>query len=44
MDGQDTEALPSDQPDDVSREFGGRVRLLRERAGLTLEQFSRQSG
>lgn len=35
---------PSDQRDEASHEFGGRVRGLRERAKLTLEQLSRLSG
>ncbi len=30
--------------DPVSRAFGDRVRILREQANLTLEQFSKQSG
>lgn len=30
--------------DSVSRAFGDRVRILREQANLTLEQFSKQSG
>ncbi len=35
-------SLP-DRPDNLSREFGDRVRALRERADLTLEQLSRLS-
>jgi len=39
------DVLPlSDQPDEASREFGDRVRGLRERAELTLEELSRLSG
>lgn len=39
------DGLPSSgQPDEASREFGDRVRGLRERAELTLEQLSRLSG
>ena len=39
------DGLPlSDQPDEAGREFGDRVRGLRERAELTLEQLSRLSG
>lgn len=34
----------ADGPDDLSREFGDRVRDLRKRANLTLEELSRQSG
>lgn len=42
-DGHRTSPSVPDQPNDLSREFGGRVRELRERAGLTLEQFSQKS-
>lgn len=42
--GQDTESGTTDENDSLSRAFGGRVRGLREAAGLTLEQLSQLSG
>ncbi|WP_419688077.1 helix-turn-helix domain-containing protein [Burkholderia theae] len=42
--GQDTDSSASDENDSLSRAFGGRVRGLREAAGLTLEQLSQLSG
>lgn len=44
---QQTSPLPlddNDGPDDLSRQFGDRVRELRKRGNLTLEELSRQSG
>jgi len=44
VDARDDTLPPPDHPDEVSREFGERVRGLRERAELTLEELSRLSG
>jgi len=44
---QQTSQIPPDEmdgPDDLSRQFGDRVRELRKRGNLTLEELSRQSG
>ena len=41
---EDTGLRREDQPDDMGREFGNRVRGLRESANLTLEDLSQESG
>ncbi|MET0313118.1 MAG: XRE family transcriptional regulator [Hansschlegelia sp.] len=39
-----TAAEAFDGPDDLAREFGERVRMLRDRAGMTLDQLAVRSG
>ncbi len=41
---ESTATRPVSRPDKLSREFGDRVRIMRERADMTLEQLSKRSG